>query len=79
MPEWVAELVLSPTYEPAPRSLEELSLSFFRMSNIGIPRIWHVKARPITRAQLEEWYATGSLNGEPFPTTIQSKAGSGAV
>ena len=71
VPEWEAEMVLSTTHEPVAGSLDALALSFFRLTKNGFQSIWYIKAGPVTYAELEEWYATGLLNGEPYPGSIR--------
>ena len=67
VPEWQVGLVLSPTYQPAKGSVDALAMAMFRLTKTGEQSKWYVKAGPVTRAQLEEWFATGSREGEPFP------------
>jgi hypothetical protein len=77
--QWQVGLVLSPTYQPDKGSVDALAMAMFRLTKTGEQSKWYVKAGPVTRAQLEEWYATGSLNGEPFPDGSQPEPDSGAV
>jgi hypothetical protein len=73
VPGWEVGLILSPTFHPAQGSLDALSMGMFRHTTTGEQSKWYVKAGPFTRAELEEGYATGSLNGEPFPNWSRLK------
>ncbi len=65
--DWLVEDILSKTPCSEMGMLEAVALAFYRLTKTGEQSNWYIKAGPVTRAELEEWHATGYRNGEPFP------------
>lgn len=79
---WVHESdaieILSPTYQPADRSLEALKLAFFR-TKAGEQSKWYIKAGPVALAELTEWCESDDPNKGSLPPSIQSRTPQEAV
>jgi len=65
--EWVVEPLVSGTLCVDDDKWTKLALAHLLVTKSGEKTRWYVKAGPHTLAEIEEWYATGTRNGVPFP------------